>query len=254
MKEHYPALVVAYGAGLAGWLLVSRVLPSLWPRRPAEHFDHPWKEFGLALLGAGGVLAVGQLWTRGIRLPEDGPLGPLAGALNQLLIFAPLLLVPVLRRQPWTTAWLPRARAGRRLLVGVVLASVAVTAYSFAREGASRPWTILGRIARYEQLDESVQVLLEDVVIAILFVRLAAAIGKPRAVVLVACLFAAGHIPAMLAEGASWPEALGLLRDAGLGVFVILVLQRSSDVLWFWPIHFCLDMTQYARVSGAGSA
>jgi hypothetical protein len=43
--------------------------------------------------------------------------------------------------------------------------------------------------------------------------------------VVVACLFAAGHIPVMISTGFTWIEAAGLLRDAALGVAVILVLQ-----------------------------
>ncbi len=56
----------------------------------------------------------------------------------------------------------------------------------------------------------------------------------------------------MVSGGARWNELGGLLRDAGLGVAAILVLQRSRDVVWFWSIHFCLDMTQFAGVSGVG--
>jgi hypothetical protein len=33
---------------------------------------------------------------------------------------------------------------------------------------------------------------------------------------------------------------------------VILVLQRSRDIVWFWCVHFCLDMTQLAGISGVG--
>lgn len=251
-ETHYPPLVVAYLAGLGGWLVASRLMPETWPRERTEGFAHPWREFGLALVGALGILAMGQLWTRGIRLPEQGAMGPLLGAVNQLLIFAPMLLVVMVRRQPWTTAWLPRRRIAVRLLVGLVLASLAVTVYSLLRAGSDAPWILLSRIWRYEHLDEMVQVFLEDVTIAILFVRLAGAVGSRWATVVVACLFAAGHIPAMVAQGATWLEAAGLLRDVGLGVAVILVLQRSRDVVWFWCLHFCLDMTQFGRVSGAG--
>ena len=194
---------------------------------------------------------MGQLWTRGIRLPEQGPVAPLLGAVNQVLIFAPILLLLIVRRQPWTSAWLPRARAGTRILVGLVLAGLAVTAYSLLRDGADAPWILLGRIYAYEHIDEMVQVFLEDLTIAILFVRLAGAIGKLWATVVVACLFAAGHIPAMVSQGVTLSELGGLIRDAGLGILVILVLQRSRDVVWFWCIHFCLDMTQFARISGA---
>jgi len=251
-QEHYPPLVVAYLVGLGGWLAASRFAPGVWPREPVEGFVRPWKEFGIALVGGVGILAMGQLWSRGIRLPEQGAFGPAFGAINQALIFAPILLVVVVRRQSWATAWLPHRRIAMRLLVGLVLASLAVTAYSLLRAGADAPWVLMSRIWRYEHFDKMAQVFLEDLTIAVLFVRLAAAIGSRWAAVLVACLFAAGHIPAMVSQGATWFELGGLLRDAGLGVAVILVLQRSRDVAWFWSIHFCLDMTQFARVSGVG--
>ena len=251
-QEHYPPLVVAYLVALGGWLLASRLLPKVWPGRPAESMAHPWREFGIALLGAIGIVVMGQLWTRGIRLPEKGAFGPVLASINQILIFAPILLVVVIRRQPWTSAWLPRPQIMTRLLVGLGLATLAVTAYALLRKGAAPPWVVIGRIWRYDRLDEMVQVFLEDLTIAILFVRLAAAIGKRWATVVVACLFAAGHIPAMISSGVSWWETVGLLRDAGLGVAVILVLQRSRDIVWFWCVHFCLDMTQFARVSGSG--
>ena len=251
-EEHYPALVIAYLVALAGWLLASRLLPKVWPSGPAEGMAKPWREFGFALIGAIGVLAMGQLWTKGIRLPEGGVLGPILGSINQLLIFAPMLLAVIVRRQPWTTAWLPWPRIATRLLVGLALATLAVTVYSLLRKGADAPWVLVGRIWRYQHIDNMVQVFLEDVTIAILFVRLAAAIGSRWATVVVACLFAAGHIPVMISHGATWGEAAGLLRDAGLGVAVILVLQRSRDVVWFWCIHFCLDLTQFAKISGGG--
>jgi hypothetical protein len=132
------------------------------------------------------------------------------------------------------------------------LASLAVTAYSLLRDGADAPGVLLGRIARYDHIDEFVQVLLEDLTIAILFVRLVGVLGSRWATVVVACLFAASHVPAMVSQGAGWQELGGLLRDAGLGVAVILVLQRSQDVVWFWCVHACLDMTQFAAISGVG--
>lgn len=251
-QDHYPPLVVAYLVGLGGWLVASRFLPQVWPREPSEGFARPWKEFGIALIGAMGILAMGQLWIKGVRLPEQGTFGPVLGAINQVLIFAPILLVVMIRGQSWDTAWLPRRRIATRLLVGFGLAALAVTAYSLLRAGTDAPWVLLARIWRYEHVDKMAQVFLEDLTIAILFVRLAGAIGSRWATVIVACLFAVGHIPVMVSRGATWLELGGLLRDAGLGVAVILVLQRSRDVAWFWCIHFCLDMTQFARVSGVG--
>jgi hypothetical protein len=252
LQDHYPALVLAYLVGLGGWLLAARLLPEVWPARPAVRFERPWRELAWALLAAAGVVGLGQLWLRGVRLPEEGLLAPVTGALNQALIFAPVLLVPVLRRQSWETAWLPRGRALTRLLVGAVLATLAVCAYALLREGADAPWLVLARIPRYGHLDEAVQVLGEDLAIAVLFVRFAAAVGPRQAVVLVAALFAAGHVPALLATGATVGDLLALLRDVVLGLFTLLVLMRSRDVLWFWCLHLALDLTQFARVSGVG--
>ena len=233
---------------LSGWLLLNRAVPSLWPLAPSIELPRGWREFGWAMLGAAGVIAIGQLWSRGIRLPESSSL---LGAVNQLLIFAPILLVPAWRRHAPDTAWLPRPRLALRLSAGLALSVVAIAAYSWARHGSAPPWLLLARIWQPRHVDELVQVLCEDVAIAIVFVRLASAIGSRGATIAVACLFAAGHIPAMLSSGASWPETAGLLRDAALGTAVILVLQRSRDVTWFWLVHFSMDMLQFDRVSGA---
>lgn len=249
-QDHYLPLVLAYLAALGGQTLADRCFPSLWPRKPAPGFERPWTEFGWAMIGAVGIIGMGQLWSSGIRLPESGAIGPLLASINQALIFAPILLVVVFRGHPWTTAWLPRPRIAARLLVGLVLAALAVTVYASLRTGASAPWTTATRIWRYENIDKLAQVFFEDLTIAILFVRLAGAVGYRGATVVVACLFAAGHVPAMVSQGASWSELAALARDAALGVAVILVLQRSRDVVWFWCIHFCLDMTQFSRISG----
>ena len=90
-----------------------------------------------------------------------------------------------------------------------------------------------------------VQVFCEDVAIAILFVRFQAAIGLRRTLILVACLFAAVHIPTMMEKGASPAELASLIMDAGLGVAVLFVAQRSADVWSLWGVHFAMDMMQF---------
>jgi hypothetical protein len=89
--------------------------------------------------------------------------------------------------------------------------------------------------------------LLEDLAIAVLFVQIAAALHPRWAILLVAALFAGGHLPALFANGASAGEMFGLVRDFGLGVLVIGTLWRGADIIWFWPVHFALDMTQFLQ-------
>ena len=246
---HGAALFPAYAAALLGWCLAARAT-GLWRDAPPPAFGRPWAELGYALLAALAVIGVGQLWQRGLLLHETG--SPLVSALNQALIFAPMFALLALRRQGPDTAWIPAQRAWARLLVGAALAALAVTVYALVRAGADAPLTVLARLPRREHLDEAVQVFCEDVTIAVLLARLVAAVRRPWiAVVAVAALFAAGHVPALLAQDAPPAELLWLLRDVALGVGVLAAVVRARDVLWFFPIHLALDLMQFPRISGA---
>lgn len=78
-----------------------------------------------------------------------------------------------------------------------------------------------------------------------LAVRFNAALRRPWATaVIVALLFAGGHIPAQLANGLAPSEMLYLVFDFVLAAGVIGVVQRSADIWWFWCVHFAIDMTQ----------
>ena len=247
-ETHFAALVIGYAAAVGGWLLLDRFFPEVWPASDPTTFDHPWRATGAALLGVVAVLLVGQLYVRGWLLPEEGSLAPILGAINQILIFGPVLLVLVIRKEPASSAWLSRRRLSARLGAGAALAVLALGVYTLARADADGLPSVLGRIVTYDRLDEAVQVFLEDLTIAILFVRFAAALGPRKATALVAFLFAAGHIPALLAGGAPWIELTLLLRDVLLGIALITVLQRSRDIVWFWFVHFTMDMSQFRAV------
>ena len=105
--------------------------------------------------------------------------------------------------------------------------------------------SVLPRVFDPSKSHIAVQVFLEDVTIAILMVRLGAAMTNKWAVIAVAALFAGGHIPSIVSEGASSAELIGLLRDFAIGVVVIGSAVRGADILWLWPVHYALDMTQF---------
>ena len=253
MRPWTIALFVGYLAAVAGWVAVSRAKPDLWPPTTPPRFHRPWLEVGLALVAVVGVLLLGQLWVRGIRLPAEGPVAPFVESVNQLLIFSPILLLPLVRRQSYETALLRKDRVLARIGIGIVLAAIALAAHVGVRRLMGDEVLLVPRVLQLENVDEAFQVLFEDVAIAILLVRLAAAIGARRAVVAAASLFAAGHIPSMVAQGASISELVALLRDVTLGLVVLGAVLRSRDVLWFWPVHVTMDLTQFARVMGAAA-
>jgi hypothetical protein len=248
---HHYALLVGYGAAVVGWLVVARLCPILWPRRDEVRFLSPWREVAWACLGVLGVIAIGQLYVRRWLLPAGGPLAPLIEAGNQLLIFSPILAVPLLRRHGLRTAWLPADRIWARLLVGLALAAVAIWVFTLVRAASDNWLEVYPRVYQPKNLGLAVQVLCEDLAIAILFVRFQAAIGLRGTIVLVAGLFAAAHIPSMVTAGGTVGDLASLVLDAGLGAIVLFVAQRSADVWWLWCVHFAMDMMQYYAVTPA---
>ena len=247
--SHYHALLIGYTVAMSGWLAIARIFPNLWPRQNAQSFPHPWREVAWALLAMFAVLAIGQLYIRGWLLTASGTLKPLIDGINQILIFSPLFLLLLFRRQSLKTAWLPKDRIWVRLLIGLAIALIAILAFSLALTGSDSWIAILPRVYHAKNISHLIQVLLEDIAIAILFVRFRSALGLRVTIVLVAVLFAAGHIPALLAGGATFGEMSSLLLDAALGAGILTVLQRSADVWWFWCVHFAMDMMQFQAVS-----
>lgn len=241
---HSLFLAVAYATACVLWWAISRVIP-LWrnPARPT--FAHPWREVGFAFLGIVGTIGLGQLWSAGIRLEVEGALNMYAEALNQIIIFTPIMLVPLLRRQGWASAWIHWNAFWLRLSIGIALAFVVLLMFSSLEAGAPPLVDTLRDVSPTRHVHHAVQVLLEDIAIAILFVRVASALGPRRAIAAVALLFAAAHIPAMLANGYAAGDLAGLVRDFGLGIVVLGTVWRSADILWLWPIHYALDMTQF---------
>jgi hypothetical protein len=242
--SHSLFLALGYAVACGLWWATSRFVP-LWkdPVRPT--FARPWREVLFVLLGVVGTLLLGQLWSRGIRLRADGALGTLLEALNQIVIFAPIMLVPLLRRDGWASAWIRWHAFLLRVTIGVAFALVALFLFSQVEAGAPSYGETLRGVFAPSKSHLAVQVLLEDVAIALLFVRLAAALGQRKALFGVALLFAAAHIPAMVAQGASGAELVGLARDFGLGLVVLGTAWRSADIAWLWPVHYAMDMTQF---------
>lgn len=249
--SHHGALLVGYLLALIVWDRIARRQPNLWPASDAPGFAHPWRELGYCALGILAVIGVGQLYTRHWLLPTNDTTAtqPLE-AVNQLLIFSPLLALPLIRRQGFRSMWLPMHRVWQRVLIGLVISLIAMLAFVNLRAGAERWIDVVREVYHPQNLGNLVQVLCEDVAIAIVFVRMRAALGLLWSVLLVAVLFAAAHIPAMLSTGASLNDILDLAMDAGLGIVVLYFLQRSGDVWWFWLLHFAMDMMQFYAVPG----
>lgn len=235
----HAGLLAGYAAALGAWLLAARLFPWLEPGDPPPRFDRPWREAGYALIAAACVVLIGLVYSRGWLLARGARQHPVFDAIDQVIIYAPMPLLVLLRRHGAGTAWLPRDRIPARIGIGLAIAQVALLTCALVR-GSGVP-----NVYSPGNLSYLVQVLLEDVSIAVLFARLSSAISPRGALVLVAVLFAGAHVPGMIAAGVTAAGLLPLAGDALLGVLVLSVLQRSRDVWWFWMVHFALDMTQF---------
>jgi hypothetical protein len=149
------------------------------------------------------------------------------------------------RRYPAKSIWLPSEKLWIRLAVGLVLAMTAIFAFTISRMGSDSWITVAARVYQPKNFGLLVQVLLEDIAIAVLFVRFREVLGLKFVIILVAVLFAAGHIPAFITNGVTLAELSGLILDAGLGVAILSIVQRSADIWWFWCVHFAMDMMQF---------
>ena len=242
---HYAGLFFGYAIGLVAMFVIARQAPHIWPVRPAPRFERPWREVGWAFVAAAGVLAIGMLYSRGWLLPATSRGRPLLDAVNQLLIYGPFLLLLAWRRHGLETAWLPTRNIPLRIGTGLALALLALATYAVVRFGIGAWPSLVAHVYSPRHFSYFVQVLLEDISIAILFVRVRSVLGLPWTLIVVAVLFAAAHIPGLLASGAVATDLLHLFGDVALGILGLALLQRLQDVWWFWGVHFALDMTQF---------
>lgn len=243
MDPHYLALVPAYISAVILWFVIYKTIKRPWDRVSEKSFKKPWLEFLFAVIAVIFILGIGQLYIQEMLIPNNG--NNYVDALNQIIIFSPALLLLVIRKQSLNTIWLPTSNIPLRLLWGLILAFIALFIYSLIREDSAGFTSMVANTYHPKNISHFVQVFLENVTIALLFVRLSEWIGVKWSIAIVAVLFAAGHIPSMMSDGASMNELLSLIMDAGLGILVLSAVSKSRDIWWFIMVHFALDMSQF---------
>lgn len=242
--SHYFQIYIGYGLALLGWYMYYKHSKD-YGKKENEPFKYPWMEFLFALLAAFLTLGIGQLYLRGLLLSKSGSFGFITESLNQLIIFSPFLILLGVRGQKLTTAWIPREGRTKSIFVGLAMAVLALIVVLLLK---GRSLTILSDIYSlysHKNLPHLVQVFAEDLAISICLCRLIAWIGERKAIVLIAMLFALGHIPAMIVKGIALENFAGLIFDTFLGFFALKMLANSRNFLWFWMIHYAMDMTQF---------
>lgn len=241
--EHYGGILGGYAVAVGLFWGVLLATGGRGLTTPAFQPSRPGIEVALGVLAIFFVIAIGQIYIRG-WLFEDR--GEVLRSLNQLLIFAPVLTLAVIRGNGREALFIPKGVGlPVSLALGCALALCAVIAYAGVRGLAGEWREIAAHLTRASNTSLAVQVLLEDLAIAFLLARLRAVMGVWWSIALVAALFQIAHIPAFLANGATLETLSSLLFDTAIGLAVFGALLRSRNVLWFWPIHVVLDLMQF---------
>ncbi|MFZ6013162.1 MAG: type II CAAX prenyl endopeptidase Rce1 family protein [Bacteroidota bacterium] len=247
--NYYYLLTTSYLTALLIWWVVQKTLKGIWDKTLAVKFQRPWLEVALVMLAAVATVLIGQLYSSKFLLPPF-KLGVIrvSECFNQLLIFSPFVFYMIVRKQGLATGWLSREKAGARFLAGVMLGAVAIGVFVMLSRQRNY-FTVLADVFHVRNVHYAVQIFIEDLAIALLLARLSDALGRKGfiyAVLVVAFLFSIGHLPAKLEDGVPLVQGLvDVLLDMALVALVALFLYRSKDILWFFPIHFAMDMMQF---------
>ena len=240
----YPRCACWHGSSSAGGV------GSSGATLPDPVFASPWREVGWSLVAMAAVIGVGLLYSKSWLLPATSRHRPAPGRSESALIYSLVALLLVLRRRGLETAWLPTRRVGSRVGIGLAprIARAASRlgpdwAAGLARSGRSHVSTPAHIVP--------VQVLLEDVSIAVLFVRCRAALGLLPTLLVVASLFAAAHLPRLLASGAGVRDFVALSGDVGVGGVGAGRAAKIAGRLVVLDGAFCFDMTQFYQVQAA---
>ena len=237
-------IAAAYASICAGWLLLQRIIPRL--RGPdASPSDRPWLDLAMALVAGVAVLAVGQLWWRGLLLPvpSSGAMREVVATLNHLLVYSPVALVLLLRRQGLATVYLGSGFLLGRAAAGLLLGAVGTVVFHAARTEIHLVPSSLMATADADNLRHFVPVFLEGVGVAFLFVRARAALGLWPAMLIPCLLFALGHVPRQLEGGGS---ALAMTAffvfNVSLPMLILATIVRSRDVVWIGVAHYVMNV------------
>ena len=237
-------MTVAYLAACGGWLLAHRLRSSWWPPRTALRTDRRWLDLAAVFVAAVLVLGLGEVWRSGWLLPSAaGWLGDVLWQCNNVIIYAPIVGLLVVRRQSTRTVYLSADGLPVKLAAGVVFAVLAVLVFLVLRGEPGRLPDVLVESVRAGNLRNFLPVFLEGVAIAMFYVRLRWAFGQLPALLGPGMVFAAVHIPRQIDSGLGPPEMIAYFAvTAGITFAVLYTLDRSRDVIWIGIVHYVMDV------------
>jgi hypothetical protein len=238
------AVYAAWTTGIGGLLLFIYWLPGMWQSVRPIIVREPRAESLLALGATMLLLGISVTtdhllsdWKRRSPFRDWIYLGQL------LLVYSPILLVMLWRKQGPATCFLCLEKLPSKVHLGVGLSLLAALVFLAVRGEVGKFGPFLSTLARGGPV-AMLQTFLEGVVIGFLLYRFGAWLGIRWSAVIVAVLFMAGHLPNYMVGTfhLSMGEAFAMsIAHAGIAVLVLLGLWKSQDIIVIGFLHWFIN-------------
>ncbi len=238
-------LTIAYMSICLLWFLLNKKGWS-WEVDPIQSPYRPWIDFGIGIIACIGVMGVGQLFSAGYLIPKtDSPFMNQAfiWPLNNVIIFSPIFLALVIRRQSLKTIFISSNGILLKLAYGLIASVIGIVIFTGIRGEWARIPEIFTSSVQLKTLSNFPAIFFENVALAFLFVRLKWAAGIKWAIGIPAVLFAFAHVPGSIAEGDPISHIVTFFfLTGGLTTFILYTAYRSRDIIWLGVVHYLMDV------------
>ncbi len=235
----------AYLFACGAWFAVLRWRPERWPKAAALETERQWLDLLLVFVVGGGILGIGQLYRAGYLLPTDGAgvWRALLWNLDNVIIYSPIAIVLLARKQSPRTVFLSMEKIGWKIGLGIAIGVASVLLFVTLRGEWGRLPEIAARVFALDAIENFFPVFMEAVAMAYVFVRLRWVVGLWPAIAIPAVFFAVAHIPGSLEEGKSFGYiAAFFVFNGTLTTAILYTVQRSRDVIWIGVVHYLMDI------------
>jgi hypothetical protein len=238
------AVYTAWLLPLAALVLLVRVCPRVWHARQPVVLENPRRESLWAVVAGAAVVAISvatdQLLGPWKRQPGIGS-WVFAGQLA--LVYSPIFVVMLWRRQGLETCFLVRQKIFNKILLGVLLALAASHLFLAVRGEAPYFVEFLGTLGRGGP-SAMLQTFMEGFAVGFLLYRFGAWLGIVPTSVLVAVLFMAAHLPNYTQGLYHMPFGTALVMaaaHAGIAVFVMAAVWKTQDIIVLGFLHWFIN-------------
>lgn len=246
VTSYFLAIALAYIGAIGVWFFVTRARPSLWPPIRSIHFAKPKTELLWAVVAIVFVLVLTVLDNMRLLLPRQrGWVGSLMFLAVLIIVWLPVILVLLIRRQGLHTCLLSIEGLGMKILWGIGVSLLGMIIYLAVRGRFDAfphlHWTV--RPSRFVAFIQSVMLMAG---VGFLLVRLVAATGKWMGIVIVGALYGLAKYPLYIMQ-----YRMGFLQatmmiafSAIIAMIITYIIYDRQDVLVISIFHYFLDEVQ----------